>query len=440
MDALTDLNPTMLELDPAAHAPVRDRVAALTRALDRAIDERRRAECMAHIQNDAVQLALDLLVTGKDIQGYFKGFIKSLVENCDSHACGVWLLDDDGECCDMWMAYIGGRFHTADSEGWDELAMPRVAMATHLRTYAPGWSSTTEYAGDDPRLPEAVRRFSEESGVASILAAPLVLGPTTLGWIALATAQSGDCSTWRRAVIDATARQATLALHQNRQAERSRLEARRQAMLEERNRIARDIHDTLTQGFAAILMQLQAAQRAAPDLPAQVRCSIETAVDLARSHMIEARRSVGTLRPRTAGDADLAAMLTQTVALVRRTTEIPIELKVDELPCMGGLEREVLGIAQEALTNAVRHARARHITVRAASVRGVGLRLSIADDGRGIAEDRGTWGFGLTSMQERADRLGAALTIVTAPRAGTEVVLAWDPPSFSIPGARHAAE
>ncbi len=70
--------------------------------------------------------------------------------------------------------------------------------------------------------------------------------------------------TWRIALIEAMARQATLALHQSRLAEQSRVEERRQAMLEERNRLARDIHDTLAQGFAAILMQLQAAQRDGP--------------------------------------------------------------------------------------------------------------------------------------------------------------------------------
>lgn len=440
MDALTDLADPLLELDPARPSTVDERIAALSRALELAVDERRRAECMAYIQSDAVQLALDLLVKGKDIDGYFKAFIKSLVDNCESHACGVWLLDDEGECCDMWMAYIDGRFHTRDTEGWEALALPRIAMATHLRQFAPGWTATVEYTGEDARLPEAVRRFNADAGVATLLVAPLVLGPTTLGWIALATGCVSDCADWRHAVIDATARQATLALHQNRQAEHSRMEARRQAMLEERNRIARDIHDTLTQGFAAILMQLQAAQRSVPDLPPQVQSSLETAVDLARSHMIEARRSVGTLRPRPAGEEELGAALTRLVGMVRRTTGTPIELRVDELPSMGGLEREVLGIVQEALTNAVRHSGARSIVVRASSARGLGLRVSVADDGRGLADADCGRGFGLTSMQERADRMGAALTIVTAPRAGTEVVLAWEPPSFSIPGARHAAE
>jgi signal transduction histidine kinase len=119
--------------------------------------------------------------------------------------------------------------------------------------------------------------------------------------------------------------------------------------------------------------------------------------------------------------------------LARRTTDVPIELVIDELPVLGaGVEREIAGIAQEALTNAVRHARARKIKIHATSTRSEGLRLSVADDGRGIAKEQFGAGFGLTSMQERAERIGGSLTIVTAPRAGTEVVFAWEPPAFSI--------
>ena len=72
---------------------------------------------------------------------------------------------------------------------------------------------------------------------------------------------------------------------------------------------------------------------------------------------------------------------------------------------------------------------------RAGAVRGVGFRLSVADDRRRITGDRATGGFRMTSMRERADRISASLTFVTAARAGTEVVLAWQPPSFSIPRA-----
>jgi signal transduction histidine kinase len=107
---------------------------------------------------------------------------------------------------------------------------------------------------------------------------------------------------------------------------------------------------------------------------------------------------------------------------------MPIQLDLDELPRVGDvIEREIVGIVQEALTNAVRHARARKITVRASAVRSIGVRLAIADDGRGFGRERNPSGFGMTSMQERAERIGASLTIVTAPRSGTEVVLAWEP-------------
>jgi signal transduction histidine kinase len=414
--------------------PVTTRAAdELERELAAALDSERRADCMARIQGDAVQLALDLVVREQDIDGFFRAFIKTLVEECESRACGVWLLEGEAEC-QPWMAFVDGQFHGRDAAEWDATALPRQAMAGHLAAYTHGWQNTVEYLPDDSRLPESVRAFNEANGIGSLQVAPLKLSTHNLGWIALASADASACeTTWRRAVLEAVARQATLALHQDRLAEQSRAEARRQAALEERNRLARDIHDTLTQGFAAILMQLQAAQRSSPSLPPQVSEALETAVDLARSHMVEARRSVGALRPQQAGAESLSDTLQRIVATTQRTTDIPINLTVNELPPLNGLERDVAGIVQEALTNAVRHSRGKAIAINASAVRSIGLRLSVSDDGRGISGELRSRGFGMTSMQERAERIGASLTIVTAPRAGTEVVLAWEPPSFSIP-------
>jgi signal transduction histidine kinase len=150
--------------------------------------------------------------------------------------------------------------------------------------------------------------------------------------------------------------------------------------------------------------------------------------------MVEARRSVGALRPHTSDGEDLGSALRRMTDLARRTSELEIDLTVDELPpFISGVEREIIGIAQEAITNAVRHSRGRRIKVHAGAVRSIGFRLQVADDGRGIPKEHRGDGFGMTSMQERAERIGASLTIVTAPRFGTEVVVAWEPPSFSIP-------
>src|SRR5262249_56757466 len=92
---------------------------------------------------------------------------------------------------------------------------------------------------------------------------------------------------------------------------------------------------------------------------------------------------------------DMAAALKRLADRGQRTANTPIDLVVDELPRLGdAVEREIIGIAQEALTNAVRHSRARRITIRASAVESVGLRLSVADDGRGIPRDRTGNGFG----------------------------------------------
>jgi len=411
----------------------------LRAALIRETTERRRAECMVKIQTGAVQLALDLLVREPDIEGFFGVFTKTLVEECDSHACGVWLIDDEQQRCELWMAYLVDHLYTRKSANWNDLELPRESMAAHLFAYKPGWTGTVEYDGFDDRLPEPVREFNRGAGVKSVAVAPLVLGGRNLGWVGLSTGRVPECEgSWRVALLEAIARQATLALHQSRLSELSRLEERRKAILEERNRLARDIHDNLAQGFAAILMQLQAAQREGRTLPAAVVSNLETAIDLARTHLTEARRSVGSLRPNVGGGEDVATALKRLAALGRRTTAVPIDVVLDELPRFGdGVEREIIGIAQEALGNALRHSRARRITIRGSTVRSIGFRLSIADDGRGIARESSTSGFGMTSMQERAERIGASLTIVTAPRSGTEVVLAWEP--SSLPTQVHVA-
>jgi signal transduction histidine kinase len=419
----------------------------LRAALLRESRGRQRAECRADMQTEIVKLALDLLVREPDIVAFFAALTKVMVEESESHTCGVWLIDEDSSRCDLWMVYVKDQLYRpgVDSpvEHHVDAAKQRALdqLAAHLFTYADGWKQTIEYPCDDARLPEAFREFASRMHSATLVATPLALGNRVLGWMTISAPgpYEPDKQWWRIAILEAIAGQAALALHHNRLLDSNRREERRKAILEERNRLARDIHDNLAQGFAAILMQLQAAQREnVGTLPEKVAANIETAVELARTHLTEARRSVGALRPIVGPGEDIAAALKRLADLGQRTADTPIDLVVDELPRLGdAVEREIIGIAQEALTNAVRHARARRITIRASSVQSVGVRLSIADDGRGIGRDRSASGFGMTSMRERADKIGASLTIVTAPKNGTEIVLAWEP--ASLPTQVHVA-
>ena len=408
----------------------------LRAALLRESNERRRAECRADMQTEVVKLALDLLVREPDIEGFFGALTKEMVEESESHTCAVWLIDETGTRCDLWMAYIQDHLFNPRKDDWNKVGpgkmrFPCEVLGHHLFEYRPGWSETIEYVTQDERLPEEIRTFVKGMGSATIVATPLVLSSGNLGWMTISSPGDPEPETqwWRVAVMEAVARQAALALHQSRLLDANRREERRKAILEERNRLARDIHDNLAQGFAAILMQLQAAQReSGGTLPLSVATSVETAVELARTHLAEARRSVGALRPNVGPGEDITAALKRLAELGQRTANTPVDLVVDELPRLGDtVEREIIGIAQEALTNAVRHSRAKRITIRASAIQSVGLRLSVADDGRGIMRDQPASGFGMTSMQERADKIGASLTIVTAPRSGTEVVLAWEP-------------
>src|SRR5436189_4279153 len=104
-------------------------------ALLREWSERGRFECRAHMQTEVVQLALDLLVREPDIEGFFGAFTKTLVEECDSHACGVWLIDDGHQRCDLWVAFMLDRVYTRKSGVWDDVALPRAGTAGRLVAY-----------------------------------------------------------------------------------------------------------------------------------------------------------------------------------------------------------------------------------------------------------------------------------------------------------------
>src|SRR5437773_2179787 len=132
-------------------------VDELKASLRRETGERRRAQCMAEIQSHVMQLKLDLLDQEPDPDNFFRLLLRALLDRTESQACGVWLLDDDGARCELWMAYLGDHFYSKDD--WGDLALPRQDMAAHLLGYTPGWKDTIEYTGDDARLPESVGLF-----------------------------------------------------------------------------------------------------------------------------------------------------------------------------------------------------------------------------------------------------------------------------------------
>ena len=197
--------------------------------------------------------------------------------------------------------------------------------------------------------------------------------------------------------------------------------------LEERNRLAREIHDTLAQGFAAIALQLETADALleADADPVRARQAVQQALGLTRTNLDEARRSVLDLRAaplegRTLAEA-LAALTAQREWAAKWNLyvifEAPEGLPPLPLPVESGLYR----IAQEALTNAARHAHAHHVTLRLFPKRSQ-VHLTVTDDGQGFDPGRVPPGrYGLVGLNERAKLLGGNLRVESSPGQGTRV-------------------
>ncbi|MEA5628147.1 PAS domain S-box protein [Nostoc sp. UHCC 0251] len=202
------------------------------------------------------------------------------------------------------------------------------------------------------------------------------------------------------------------------------------SILEERNRMAREIHDTLAQAFTGILAQVGAAKQVLTDDLEATEAHLDLIKELARTGLVEARRSVVALRPQLLEEGSLQSALHRLVAQLRTaamdtTLYYEIEGAVYSLPTE--VESNLLRIGQEALTNAIRHANADEIRVKLIYDRDQ-FCLRVRDNGQGfgVGSIPASEGFGLLGMSERAERIGAQLTIRSQPGEGTEMIVTVD--------------
>jgi two-component system NarL family sensor kinase len=209
--------------------------------------------------------------------------------------------------------------------------------------------------------------------------------------------------------------------------ERARLFARSAQLgaAEERNRLAREIHDTLAQGLSAIALHLETADallEAGAD-PQRVDQAVRQAMTLTRANLEEARRSVLDLRAaplegRALAEA-LAALAEKWAA--QEDLQVDFEAVGGHRPLPVRLEAGLYRIAQEALTNVARHSGARRVTLRLVTTPDQ-ARLSVEDDGRGFDPAQVSAGrYGLVGLNERARLLGGTLRLESSPGAGTRV-------------------
>jgi signal transduction histidine kinase len=211
------------------------------------------------------------------------------------------------------------------------------------------------------------------------------------------------------------------------------------AVVEERNRLAREMHDTLGHRLTVAAVQLEAAQRLCPTDPELVSGLVGTVREQVHEALSELRATVATLRSPVEADLNLLSALRRLMAHFEQATGLMVHSVLpDELPPLPDAHRLALyRAAQEALTNIQKHADARRVWLVLSTGGGAALgnavqggdtvtmeetvTLLVSDDGRGVDTERNSGGFGLHGLRERADHLGGTLHVEPRPGGGTQL-------------------
>ncbi|WP_052236014.1 sensor histidine kinase [Mycolicibacterium setense] len=200
--------------------------------------------------------------------------------------------------------------------------------------------------------------------------------------------------------------------------------SRQAGVAAERERLAREIHDTLAQGFTSIVALAQAVQAESASDPKAAARHVELIRNTARDNLAEARTMVTRLTPAALADGTLSAALRRQAEGLAAETGIAVDVRIDDDVPQLGMATDVvlLRSAQEAMANVRRHSQATELHVRLQATPGE-VRLSLSDNGIGLQSDHAD-GFGLRGMRARLDQVGGTLTLSTPEGGGVRVVVA----------------
>jgi NarL family two-component system sensor histidine kinase YdfH len=195
---------------------------------------------------------------------------------------------------------------------------------------------------------------------------------------------------------------------------------------QERERMARELHDTLAQGVAGLVLQLEAVDsHLEQDNPTRAQEVVQQAMQRARTTLDEARRAIQALRPAVLEEGGLVDAVGREVDRFAASSGVrtTFEVEPQALDLPPDMARDVLRIAQESLTNVARHSQANHVLVQLMERNGF-LEMVVEDDGGGFDPGQvGSGCYGLAGMRERAAQMGGSLLVESEPGRGTRVVL-----------------
>ena len=389
----------------------------------RAEEALRASEQLARGQVEALAQSLDVLATAPDPEKFIGQMLGTIGRLLNAQSVSLWLFDDPSDSLILRSSTSdGGKLVAPDPDHpfiknplfWKENAVVQELLFTASPVVC-------DDVDTDPRVSGDWGEHLKRNGTKRFLAVPLLVGGQVRGFVGI---RHVDRASYRPEEIELTqalAHQVMLALQLNEFAE----QGQRAAVFEERNRMARDIHDTLAQGFTGVIVQLEAAEDAiACGSRKEADAHLHRAGELARRSLSEARRSVHALRPQALQEHNfwdaLKGIIKNTTAGTSLHTAFQAQGGLPDLP--QPWQENLLHIGQEALTNALKYAHARNFETRL-TYKAKKLRLELRDDGDGFkARDRHD-GVGLSGMRERVEQMGGELKITSSRGKGTKITV-----------------
>ena len=385
-------------------------------------EAKKAAEELASSHVEVMMRSLDVIAKEPAPEKYIAEILRTIAQHLRAHRVMLWLREQNDDSLRLHTVILNDKPIVTDetdhpfvrtSSSWKEIPFLTGMLATKS-------TAVCEDVEDDSRLTSEWRKYLTSRKTKRLVSVPMFLAGEFRGFISIHHSEAGTYRPDEIELAQSLAQHVMMAVHGQQVAEQER----QAAILKERARLARDVHDTLAQGFTGVILQMEAAEEALfdenPDAAVQ---RVRRAREIARESLGEARRSVHALRPQAldkSGFAEaLQSMLKNTTAGTSLRTSFCSEGEPMVLPA--NVEETLLRIGQEALSNALKHAHPTEFHIRLC-FKSDAVRLELFDNGKGFVVGQTNGGVGLLGMKERAEQIGATLTISSEPGKGTKII------------------
>lgn len=382
------------------------------RQLEQRVEERTRelSTLLSISRNITTTLELEPLL------GLILDELKKVV---DYHLASIGFLETEDEL--IWLAARGDGLPPPGSRHpLSEHANTRKMLSNREPSFVPDLNADTPLA-QHMRENYAALNLKRPG---SWMSAPLIFRDKSIGTLTLSHPEVNYYHAARVHLAMAFANQAAVAITNARLYDQTR----QLAALEERQRLARDLHDSVSQALYGIVLGARTARAHLDGNPAEAIGPMDYILSLAKAGLAEMRALIFELRPESLRTEGLVATLGKLVNALGARHQLAVTLDaVDEPDVAVEVKESLYRIAQEAMNNIAKHARAAHIEVKLSNKEG-NLLLRISDDGTGFDTSQHFPGhLGLHTMRERAEKAGGTITLDSAPNAGTtiEVKIPW---------------